>query len=597
MHLTEIEIANAIKEYIASNSDQAIMLDGKWGSGKTYFVKNDLRKLIKSEYQDIKFVYVSLYGVSTSNEILKRVYESYADETLTKGAGKKLNNLIKFGSVFAGKINIDLKKVPAIDEFIKIKNSILIFDDVERAKIDLVELFGHINTYVEHKNIKTLLVAYDNEIKLKVDSENDDKEASISKYKVIKEKLISNTIIYNPDIKEKYKQIIETEYSSSQIKDCLIRNENNLIETMNNINCYNLRTLKFALSAFDRFGTILRKNIKEELYKDRLETELNLILLDTIKNAARLKGDCPDEPTLDTQDSLNIRFPYWFVRQYLSDYYLNEKEIVTHISSKILNSINSQQKDSIENGLAFNHLKTWRRYEDDQIQELVDRLLRELRENRYSTNDYPFILIILLSIRENDLAQLNLNEYINLIVENSVQSSEELMLQFYRMTLAEVEDEYKEIVNNYKSYSNQIIKKIRDRMIPPVDLNDIICKGLYELEKVCVSNSADFSEISGFMRFIDVNNFIEEVKRATLANIIDLRTSFEMVYVNGREKNFTKDIESLKIFYNELEKIPKPDDRKNYTHALKALMHDIELIIVRLKIQLKHPEGDENLEL
>lgn len=65
-------IKNGIDNYIKSNSQYALLLDGEWGSGKTYFIKhdimNDLQK--KSDYCPI---YVSLYGLTNMMDVRKRI--------------------------------------------------------------------------------------------------------------------------------------------------------------------------------------------------------------------------------------------------------------------------------------------------------------------------------------------------------------------------------------------------------------------------------------------------------------------------------------------------------------------------------------------
>ena len=53
--LKEEEIIELIKEYLKnSNTDNAILIDGEWGSGKTFFVKNKIIKDLtglEKEYQ------------------------------------------------------------------------------------------------------------------------------------------------------------------------------------------------------------------------------------------------------------------------------------------------------------------------------------------------------------------------------------------------------------------------------------------------------------------------------------------------------------------------------------------------------------------
>ena len=45
--MTEKEIITEIERYLADTSyNYAVMIDGDWGCGKTFFVKNDLSKAI-----------------------------------------------------------------------------------------------------------------------------------------------------------------------------------------------------------------------------------------------------------------------------------------------------------------------------------------------------------------------------------------------------------------------------------------------------------------------------------------------------------------------------------------------------------------------
>ena len=48
-------------------------------------------------------------------------------------------------------------------------NSILIFDDLERCKIPINDLLGYINQFVEHLNLKVIIVANEKEINKIVD--------------------------------------------------------------------------------------------------------------------------------------------------------------------------------------------------------------------------------------------------------------------------------------------------------------------------------------------------------------------------------------------------------------------------------------------
>lgn len=56
-----------------SNPQYAVLLKGKWGSGKTYFINEYKKHLNKNEH---KYIYVSLYGVRNYDEIETKFLET-----------------------------------------------------------------------------------------------------------------------------------------------------------------------------------------------------------------------------------------------------------------------------------------------------------------------------------------------------------------------------------------------------------------------------------------------------------------------------------------------------------------------------------------
>ena len=76
--LKENEIIDIIRKYIENkNTDYAILIDGEWGSGKTYFARKILERKLKEIWKDnkleIKFIYVSSYGVKTTKELDNKI--------------------------------------------------------------------------------------------------------------------------------------------------------------------------------------------------------------------------------------------------------------------------------------------------------------------------------------------------------------------------------------------------------------------------------------------------------------------------------------------------------------------------------------------
>ena len=227
----------------------AVMLKGKWGSGKTHYVKDYLKTL---DQESQKYVYVSLYGVTSYDEIETKFLEAlhptlYNKKTLL--SGKIAKGLLKAEL----KVDIDEahiqheKNIPLLDT----EEQILIFDDLERCSIDINDLLGYINYFVEHQHYKVIVLA------------NDEKFTS-DNYKDIKEKLIGKTfeVVSNTDLAyESFIHTLNNELFTEYKKDIIG------IYIQSGYN--NLRVLRQAILDFDRFSHLIElKLFKKELIYD-----------------------------------------------------------------------------------------------------------------------------------------------------------------------------------------------------------------------------------------------------------------------------------------------------------------------------------------
>ena len=157
------EILEILNKYIKNPKMQyAILIDGDWGSGKTYFIKNSFVKNNK------KIIYISLNGMKNIGDIDKKLYykilEINMPEKIKKSKGIRLikktggtvfritNELIKnvFGIDISGIKNIDSSEI--IGLFKNISDYVIVFDDLERCGMPINEILSYINDYVEQKN-------------------------------------------------------------------------------------------------------------------------------------------------------------------------------------------------------------------------------------------------------------------------------------------------------------------------------------------------------------------------------------------------------------------------------------------------------------
>lgn len=267
------EIENYIEE---QDQNGALLVTGKWGSGKTYLIRQ-IEKKLNQEPKYLMAV-VSLFGIEDTNTLSKKVKEAVAyAQTFNKAekAGKghiaKGVNIAKqlsekaaaFGELFDfGKIKKIAKSANMllsidIHDFLPIekevycivageeqpvkKKLVLVFDDFERCKIGVIDLLGIINTYVEDKRIKTIVIASEDNIE---DEEN---------YKTFKEKVVERTVKLDVEYRRIQQEMIEDyKTETSEYKEFLKKESPKLFQVFEESGSRNLRTFKSCLIDFER---------------------------------------------------------------------------------------------------------------------------------------------------------------------------------------------------------------------------------------------------------------------------------------------------------------------------------------------------------
>lgn len=285
----------------------ALLLDGAWGSGKSYFIRN---KVIDCWPKNMKVtpIYMSLYGLRTVSDFLDKIYISMFEKKTCRHATDVLQIaktigvgtvLLKFGLVGIEK-GIDRSQEILKEAILSMKKYCFIFDDFERCMIPMNEILGEISRMLEEHQAKVLIVANESEIgfhniqqnvEMKTiaaalacqqaneagskakngedsteDVKNNIKEfreglfgAENSLYKKTKEKIIGQTLYYNSTIAEKIESVLENmmqketpegEAFPQDFLEWIIEQRDFIVRLMEHLKCRNLRTLEFAVSRF-----------------------------------------------------------------------------------------------------------------------------------------------------------------------------------------------------------------------------------------------------------------------------------------------------------------------------------------------------------
>ena len=159
-------IANYLDYYCNLKSPGfAVMLDGEWGCGKTWFAKK-YRNDFNCNNKEKKILYISLNGISSLGEIDGNLLLAIAE-----GLGNVSSKIPRNAQVITRKLLKAANSIPFFDKFkpiihiidfiegLSISNKfVIVFDDLERCNISIELSMGYINSFVEHLGMNAIII-------------------------------------------------------------------------------------------------------------------------------------------------------------------------------------------------------------------------------------------------------------------------------------------------------------------------------------------------------------------------------------------------------------------------------------------------------
>lgn len=456
------ELIESIEEYIRRPyTDYAVMINGEWGSGKTHFWNNKLRQRIEAirnkDGQLYKTIYISLYGINSLEEISKKIFletnplMSKALKKFTDGSdGNYLPEYVKTGVDIANLYGV-IQPTTSQQDFSKVfstTDKVLCFDDLERANIDIVDILGYINNFVEHDGIKTILICNEKELAIKFKNNNiemktlvatmllseqgelaketketdkpiatilDDKIKSIfdrtNAYERIKEKLIGECFEYTPEYSYILNGMLVRYEYNPELSKFLKKEIATIINVFNKTNTKNLRVLKHALNDFEKIynmTTYQYPNASRELMKTLLMFTIAIAF--EIKVGGNVKQSFSNinsneeyKSILYTSNLVNDETSY-YIKEFDTRYFLNYKSdyryfkfIEIYVRTRIFNEKvfhdNMEealsQKETVKEAEYIKLLNgTYWKLSDLDFSILVDQVLFDVKEGKVNTRDF-----------------------------------------------------------------------------------------------------------------------------------------------------------------------------------------------------------------
>jgi hypothetical protein len=234
MSLKQVE--NALELFSKDKAARAVVLKGKWGTGKTH-LWNQVVKKKKSSFERTKYCYVSLFGPSNLKDLKQAIFENTvsketADQpnelsglienynSIGDKIGRTSRRFLKFAADISAPITKGLTTTIEAIHFASIRNTLICIDDFERKSPSLgdKEILGLISHLIEMKNCSVLLILNSNTIQ-----ENSD-------YFKYHEKVFDYEIEFTPTIDESTQLIFNKDntYDANIIKSIFRLNSTNI---------------------------------------------------------------------------------------------------------------------------------------------------------------------------------------------------------------------------------------------------------------------------------------------------------------------------------------------------------------------------------
>lgn len=570
----------------------AIMLTAPWGSGKSFYIQNELKPFLeKEENGSHKCLVVSLYGLKELSEISKVLYLESRAKFLNNNSEKMEAGKLATKTILKGVtsfLGIDLshsdEDMQKLFESIDLSGKLIILEDLERSGIDILEVLGYVNNLVEQDGVKVLLVANEEAIKqykplttttedqqnvvesMYKATDNNGREftETAKKYLEIKEKTISDTIQFEEDYSTAISDII-----------CLFDDEtlnrlsndngvNNILNVMKSCKTFNLRSFIFACQ---KLSDIFKKLDKKYLSDDNF---VKAIFFGTLFFVLRQRNGKNEKWGQEKYFSVELgnekaplfKFCYDYITRQIEEFDEVEDAYQSYFELVLYDSNRSNgDKDIIT-------LQTYYIQTESNVLNALQSIEKRL-ENPEDISFYQYGTIAVYSILLKSLLGYDIDKIKKHLIDNLKGKGNKLQLeQIFRTIMnGECIDEQKE---EYESLRKEMGKSLRlcGEMIPEFDYLPEQSNLFYDS---FVKNKYSFYKQKTFAAQLDIKRLSEMFKGCTAEQKQDIRRTFVEMYRVGNIRGFLiNDKESIELLLDYI----KSDRTGDIGDAIQKLQYD-----------------------
>lgn len=565
--MTTKELNAYIKDYTKNDkTNRAVMLTAPWGSGKTYYIKNELVPSLKKE--GIGTILVSLYGIESLAELSKNLYiEARAKWINKKSEKREIGKIIAKTIVknvvghYGIDLSVDEKDMQKLYESVNLSKRLIILDDLERSRIDIVDVLGFVNDLCEQDGAKVLLVANEKAIKSYEKKESISKDGKKStdsvmtkeceRYIRIKEKTIGDTILFFEDKKSVIKGILKN--FNNKFFKCFLEETadssynivSKISEIMESNTSNNYRSLLYACQKTD--------DIIRRLSKSYHNYDVNFIENLFLGSVAYLTKNTLDTVWEDdgyTSSSLGLlEYPLYRVMYDFISFQIYNEQCLKDMQELFLKAKMVSELDEY-----LQKIYSCDTCAEVEIVEAIDKLEEGLEKNILPDSDFIKLANYLIFIKGIIGYDEKINNCLNLMFKNArilTEKGNKIATESFSGIQLETKEEY-DAFDQFK----QELKNISNKRYE-VGKEDYSAAGLSAFYDKIIKERASFINYGGFAKHLDIPKLLEQIKNSTAEEIQRIRGLFLSVYREFSNINeyYKGDLENLRTLLNGIDEI------------------------------------------
>lgn len=557
--MTNDELNQYILHYLTEDKTQsAIMLTGDWGTGKSYYINNVLKPFLeKDENGKHQCIVVSLYGISETVEISKAIYfETRAKFLQTKtetGTAAKITarTIIKGVTSFFGvDLSASADNMRELYESADLSGKLIVLEDLERSGLDVLQVLGYVNSLVEQDGVKVLLVANEQEILItekKTVKGTNGKEKSVivntgttEQYLRIKEKTVSDTILYEEDYISAIQQIISSFKNDVLCRFASPESAKDITDIMWICKSWNLRSFIFACQkTADIYASLDSQFTSEDDFVQAIFYGVLFYVL-RIKNGKELRWgkETPYSAELGHEKYPLFKFCYDYLTQQVID------TSSVQVAYDIFNELKLFDKNKSNSDLDIITICSYNIHSEGELLTALSNIETRLENEPDAISFYMYGTIATYSIIVKSILGCDISRIKSLLVSNLKGKGDKLRIESIFHTV--MGDNVDEAVK--KEY-----QALRKEMAESLQSGQQIFSGFdYQPEQAAVfynrvsENEMRFHSQEGFASILDIDRMAEMFRMCSQEQKDNIRGAFLEIYRPSNIKAFlSSDYENI----------------------------------------------------